>query len=185
MLPWKFSKVMVTGASGFLGMHLCRHLCQKNGEVHATSRTHRSNQKEGPIWWQADLEDLESVRRLFMNVKPDIIFHLSGLASGIQTREFVLPTFHSLLASTVNLLSVATEFGCRRIVLPASLTEPPPDQAEIVPSSPYAAAKWASSAYGRMFHALYETPVVMARTFMTYGPGQDSQKVIPAVLLSL
>ena len=32
---------------------------------------------------------------------------------------------------------------------------------EMIPSSPYAAAKWAGSAYGRMFHALYGTPLVI------------------------
>ncbi|MCA9453154.1 MAG: GDP-mannose 4,6-dehydratase, partial [Nitrospira sp.] len=34
-------------------------------------------------------------------------------------------------------------------------------------------------------HALYGTPLVIVRTFMTYGPGQDSRKLIPSVVLSL
>jgi nucleoside-diphosphate-sugar epimerase len=185
MAPLTDAKVLITGASGFLGTHLWQRVCQKNGEVHATSRTRRSNVKGGPIWWQTDLEDLGAVRSLLANVKPDIIFHLSGLASGIQTIDFVLPTFHSLLTSTVNLLTVATEMGCRRIVLAGSLNEPQSDHAECIPSSPYAAAKWASSGYGHMFHALYGTPLVIVRTFMTYGPGQDSRKLIPSVVLSL
>ena len=179
------AKIMVTGASGFLGTHLCRRIGQESNEVHATSRTPRARLKDGPMWWQADLEDLEAVRRLFANVQPDIVFHLSGLASGVQSLELVLPTFHSLLTSTVNVLTVATETRCRRIVLAGSLNEPQSDHAETIPSSPYAAAKWASSGYGRMFHALYGTPVVIVRTFMTYGPGQDSRKLIPSVVLSL
>lgn len=181
---WGDCKVMITGASGFLGSHLCRHLSMKEGEVHAVSRSKRDRQKDGPIWWQSDLEDIGSVRRLLEIVKPDVIFHLSGLVSGIQDRDLVLPTFHSLLTSTVNLLTVATELGCRRIVLAGSLNEPP-DHAECIPSSPYAAAKWAGSGYGRMFHALYGTPVVIVRTFMTYGPGQESRKLVPTVALSL
>jgi nucleoside-diphosphate-sugar epimerase len=36
-----------------------------------------------------------------------------------------------------------------------------------------------------MFHALYRIPVVIARPFMTYGPGQDMRKLIPYVTLSL
>lgn len=178
-------KVLITGASGFLGTHLIQRLCPIGGEVHATSRTQRPNVKGGPLWWQTDLEDLGAVRSLLANVKPDIIFHMSGLASAIQTVEFVLPTFHSLLTSTVNLLTVATEVGCQRVVLAGSLNEPQSEDPEMVPSSPYAAAKWASSAYGRMFHALYETPLVIVRTFMTYGPGQDFRKLIPSVVLSL
>jgi len=179
------AKVLITGASGFLGTHLFQRLCPISGEVHATSRTQRSNLKGGPFWWQMNLEDLGAVRSLLANVKPDIIFHMSGLASAIQTVEFVLPTFQSLLTSTVNLLTVATEVGCQRVVLAGSLNEPQSADPEMIPSSPYAAAKWASSAYGRMFHALYGTPVVIVRTFMTYGPGQDSRKLIPSVVLSL
>ncbi|GJL60503.1 MAG: NAD-dependent dehydratase [Nitrospirales bacterium] len=181
---WKTRTVMVTGASGFLGSHLCRHLLTRGGEVHAISRSPQDRQKGGPIWWQSNLEDFGAVRRLFESIKPDVIFHLSGLVSGIQNRELVLPTFHSLLTSTVNLLTIATERGCQRIVLAGSLNEPPDDR-ESIPSSPYAAAKWASSGYGRMFHALYGTPVVIVRTFMTYGPGQETRKLIPTVALSL
>jgi nucleoside-diphosphate-sugar epimerase len=92
---------------------------------------------------------------------------------------------HSLLVSTVNLLVAASESGCARVVLAASLTEPRPDRLEITPGSPYAAAKWASSAYARMFHKLYGLPVVMVRPFMTYGPGQDERKLVPHVVLSL
>ena len=54
------------------------------------------------------------------------------------------------------------------------------------PASPYAAAKQGASAYARMFHALYGTPVVTARVFMVYGPGQrDLAKLGPYVALSL
>lgn len=36
-----------------------------------------------------------------------------------------------------------------------------------------------------MFHALYQTPVVVLRLFMTYGPGQRERKIIPYTILSL
>jgi UDP-glucose 4-epimerase len=75
--------------------------------------------------------------------------------------------------------------GGPRVILVGSLTEPVPSDTEPTPGSPYAAAKWASSAYGRMFHKLYGLPVVICRTFMTYGPGQDIDKLIPYVTLSL
>jgi nucleoside-diphosphate-sugar epimerase len=65
-----------------------------------------------------------------------------------------------------------------------SLEEPQSSDPELVPSSPYAAAKWACSAYARMFHQLYRTPVVLLRIFMAYGPGQPTQKLSPYVILS-
>ena len=116
--------------------------------------------------------------------EPEVIYHLAGSVGASPDRQLVLPTFHSLLLSTINLLSVATELGCRRIILAGSLTEPRPQDAVPVPSSPYAAAKWAAGGYGQMFHALYETPIVVLIPFMTFGPGQDQTKLIPSVILS-
>jgi len=106
--------------------------------------------------------------------------------AGARELGLVLPTFRSNLISTVNLFTVAAEMGCRRIVMAGSMEEPASAQADAIPSSPYAAAKWAGSAYGRMFHALFRLPVVLLRIFMVYGPGQrDLRKLIPYVTLSL
>jgi UDP-glucose 4-epimerase len=178
-------KILVTGASGFLGANLCRRFKHRGVEVHAVSRSKRNSESACVRWWQGDMADVEAVRRILYEIKPDVIFHLSGLATAIPDRELVLPTLHSLLVSTVNILVVAAELRCRRVVLAASLNEPQPSCSETAPDSPYAAAKWASSAYGRMFFKLYGTPIVMVRVFMTYGPGQDKRKLIPHVILSL
>ncbi|KAB8335198.1 NAD(P)-dependent oxidoreductase [Scytonema tolypothrichoides VB-61278] len=178
-------KVLVTGGSGFLGSHLCNRLCQRGAEVHAVSRTCRSTNTNSLHWWQSNLESIDEIRTLFRTIRPKIVFHLSGYTTGAANLDLVLPTFDSLLVSTINLLTVVAEVGCDRIVLIASLEEPQPSHIEVTPASPYAAAKWASSAYGRMFHKLYQVPVVLARPFMTYGPGQNIHKVIPSVTLSL
>ncbi|MEP6935989.1 MAG: SDR family NAD(P)-dependent oxidoreductase, partial [Nitrospirota bacterium] len=145
-------KVLVTGGSGFLGSHLCRRLVELGAEVHATSRATRAEQKSGFRWWQTDLADMTAARDLLATIKPDVIYHLAGFVGASPARELVAPTFHSLLLSTVNLLTAVTEIGCRRLILIGSLTEPEATKAEATPVSPYAAAKWAASGYGRMFH---------------------------------
>lgn len=184
---WGNSRILVTGGSGFLGTHLCRRLCEQGIEVHATSRVERTEADSGIHWWQCDWSDLAAIRNLFREVKPEVVYHLAGVVSADPSSEFVLPTFHSLLVSTVNLLTVATELGCRRILLAGSLRDPQHSGPnwEPVPMSPYEAAKWAGSGYGRMFHTLYGVPVVILRPFMTYGPGQDSNKLIPSVIRSV
>lgn len=176
-------KVVVTGATGFIGSHLCRVLCRNGAEVHAVSRTQHDN--DAACWWQADLGDIAAVRRILKDIGPELIFHLSGHVTAAPDLDFVVSTFESHVVSTVYLLTVATEIGCRRIVITGSLTEPQPGCGNVIPSSPYAAAKWTSSAYGRMFHALYQTPVTIVRPFMTYGPMQNPHKIIPYVILSL
>lgn len=176
---------LITGGSGFIGQALCRRLCAEGQSVHATSRHTRANRPNGPVWHEADLADLASARRLFAALKPEVVYHLAGLVGASPDLGLVVPTFASLLTSTVNVLVAASEAGCRRIVLTASLTEPLAVDGAATPHSPYAAAKWAASGYGRMFHELYGAPVVILRPFMTYGPGQAPSKLIPAVTLSL
>lgn len=179
-------KILVTGASGYIGPHLCRRLCSSCADVHAVSRSARSIGGEGFHLWFGDLTEISTVRGIFSAVQPDLIYHLSGHAAGGRELQLVLPTLHSNLITTVNVLTVAAEAGCGRIILAGSLEEPDPQNPESVPSSPYAASKWASSAYARMFYRLYNTPVVNLRIFMTYGPGrQDNQKLVPYVISSL
>jgi UDP-glucose 4-epimerase len=182
---WSDLKILVTGATGFIGRNLCQRLCTKGSEVHATSRQAHVSVPDGPVWWQADMADLAEARRVFAAVTPNIVFHLSGSVGAQPDLELVLPTYHSLLTSTVNVLLMAAETGCARVILTGSLTEPAPGRGAEIPMSPYAAAKWASSTYGRMFHALYGTPVVVLRPFMTYGPAQAQSKLVPSVIGSL
>jgi UDP-glucose 4-epimerase len=179
-------RVLITGASGFIGSHLCQRLLEEGAEVHAVYRTQTPPQDSGARWWQADLSDEASVRTLFRDIRPEVIFHLASHVKGAPNLEHLLPTFRSNLQSTVNLLTLAAEKGCRRMVITGSLAEPEVENGELFPSAPYAAAKWASSGYARMFHALYKLPVVIARVFMVYGPAQqDLTKLIPYVTLSL
>jgi UDP-glucose 4-epimerase len=179
-------KILVTGASGFIGSHLCRSLLEHGAEVHGSSRRPPVGGHDDVRWWQSDLTDGEAVRKLFSAIRPHYIFHLASYVSGSRSLEAVLPTFHNNLTSAVNILTAATKQGCHRIILAGSLEEPEPEEGRATPCSPYAAAKWSCSAYARMFYALYKTPVVVARLFMVYGPGQkDIQKLIPYVTLSL
>jgi nucleoside-diphosphate-sugar epimerase len=178
--------VLVTGASGFIGSHLCKRLSQLGAVIHGVSRTARKDDGIVSRWWQAELDDELATRRVIESVTPDIIFHLSSFVSGKREIEFVLPALRSNLLSTVNLLVAANSTKCPKVVLTGSLEEAEGDAATITPSSPYAAAKSAASCYARMFHALYSTPVVTARLFMVYGPDQkDLTKLVPYVTLSL
>src|SRR6266850_3886560 len=181
--------VLITGASGFIGANLCRRLARNNSDVHAVSRAVLPDLPRGVRGWRSDISQYEEVRRIFREVKPDIVFHLAGHVQGARGLDQVQPTLAGNLTTTVNMLSAAVESGCDRILLTGSQDEPDPGEAcatEFVPPSPYAASKLAGSAYARLFHALYECPVTIARIFMGYGPAQrDLAKLIPHVILSL
>jgi len=155
-------------------------------EVHGVSRTERDATDYCARWWSCRLDDIDAMRILVKSSNPDYIFHLASLVTGSRSIELIMPTFSANLTSTVNLLTAATELGCERIILTGSLEEPAPGTDYPLPSSPYAAAKFSANAYGRMFHALFNTPVTILRLFMVYGPGQqDLKKLVPYVTISL
>jgi nucleoside-diphosphate-sugar epimerase len=172
-------RVLVTGASGFIGSQLTRALQACGAEVHGVSR--RAQADDGIRWSSADLSEPAVAARLVRDVRPDLVYHLASHVSGDRAVGAVLPTVRDNLLTTVSVLTAACEAGGPRVVLAGSMEECV-GESDAVPSSPYAAAKSAASAYGRMFHALYGLPVVSLRVFMVYGPGQrDGTKLIPYV----
>jgi UDP-glucose 4-epimerase len=177
-------RALVTGASGFIGSRLLDRLLEDGVEVDALSRSERAS--TDIRWRTGDVCDAERVAEVVRDAKPDTIFHLASHVSGSRALDAVLPTLQANLLSTVNVLLAAAEVGCRRVVLAGSLEEPDGDSGEPVPVSPYAAAKFAAGAYGRMFSSLYDLPVATLRIFMVYGPGQwDETKLVPYVITSL
>lgn len=178
-------KVLVTGARGFLGSHLVRLLAAANADVVAVSRGAQDETRGSVRWMRVDLTREQSIESLLQATRPEYVFHFASHGMGSPERENVLPTLAIDLCTTVWMLEGATRLGVRRMMLAASLEEPIPGTGEIVPSSPYAAAKWAGGAYARMFQRLYATPVVMTRPYMVYGPEQRPHKLLPYVILAL
>jgi UDP-glucose 4-epimerase len=179
-------RVLVTGASGFIGARLCERARDLGAVVHGVSRRPSPDASPALRWEHADLADEASTRALVRRVQPDVVLHLASEVSGDRSPRVVLPMLHANLVAAVNLMLACHEAGCLRVVLAGSMEEPDLGDAEAVAQSPYAAAKWAALTYARTFRALYGLPVVHLRIFMVYGPGQrDLRKLIPYVASSL
>jgi nucleoside-diphosphate-sugar epimerase len=181
---WRDVSVLVTGARGFIARRLCARLTQSGAIVHGTSRRPPHSLLAPIHWWATDLGDVDVVRGLLREIRPRTVFHLAGHVSGSQRLSEVHPAFAANVLSTVNLLAAAAGSDSPQIVLTGSMQEPA-DPAG-APCSPYAASKVASTAYARMFHALYDLPLAVARPMMVYGPEQwDASKLLPYVITAL
>jgi nucleoside-diphosphate-sugar epimerase len=178
-------RLLVTGASGFIGARLCRRAHEAGAVVHALSR--RPQDEAGEVRWErGDLTDETVARDLLSRVRPHLVVHLASEVSGGRDLELVLPMLRANLLATVNLMVACAEAGCSRVVLAGSMEEPDLGDPNAVAQSPYAVAKWGALAYARHLHALHELPVVHLRVFMVYGPGQlDLRKLVPYVTVSL
>ena len=75
-------RILVTGASGFLGSHLCLRLNEQGADVHAVSRSTHKTEADQVHWLLGDLTDIATVRHILAETKPHVIFHLSGLVTG-------------------------------------------------------------------------------------------------------
>ncbi len=175
------ASALVTGGAGFIGARLCDLLRAAGWTVHSVSRR-AIGAPSAHRHWQVDLTDPSATQDLVTSTRPDFVFHLAGHVWATSNLALVLPTFHSNLHTTVNLLNAVVESRCRRFILAGSQIEPDVRGEGAVPSVPYAASKWASSDYLRMFHALYQFPGAIARVFMVYGPQQNPTKLIPYVV---
>ena len=183
-------RVLITGASGFLGQHVVNQLAALGCHVTCVSRNPHSDDRSNVEWLESDLTNRACATWAVREAEPSVIFHLAGESKGDQKIENVMDCFKNDLEATVNCLLAAYELGgCSRFVMTGSLEEPifpeDRDDADPIPLSPYAAAKFASGFYGRMFNRIYNLPVVVLRPFMTYGPGQKKHKVVPYTILSL
>ncbi len=177
------AKVLITGASGFIGSALANKLLQAGAEVHGVSRD-VSGLNENIRWHGGDLTDLLFVESVLKSVRPDYIVHLAGYVQGGRDLKHVLPSFRNNLVTALNILQTQTKYPSKRIVFSGSFLEHDPDTPVKGPASPYNAAKLAASNYARMFYTLYGVPVCIASLFMVYGPGQrDTSKLIPHVIL--
>jgi nucleoside-diphosphate-sugar epimerase len=175
-------RVLVTGASGFIGGHLVNRLVSAGAEVHGVAREARST--GDVVWWQADLSDEEAADRIVEASRPSLVYHLAGAVTGGRDLSAVGPSVRDTLGSAVHVLTAAARHGTGRVVLAGSLEEP--DTGDPFPVSPYAAAKAAAASYAGYFRAVHGLPVVVLRVFMVYGPGQrDRTKLVPSVIDAL
>ncbi|OPG13608.1 NAD(P)-dependent oxidoreductase [Microbispora sp. GKU 823] len=182
-MRWDSSRVLVTGATGFIGSRLALHLTSLGAQVHGVSR--REVADDTLIWHTVDLRDAEATGELVRSVRPDVVFHLAGEVTGSRGTESLMPTLTNTVMGSVNLLDAARGAGVR-VVMAGSIEEARSELGETLTSSPYAVARWAATGYARLFHQLWNVPVTVLRIAMAYGPGQpDTTKVVPYVTLCL
>ena len=176
---------LVTGASGFLGSHLCDALVSLGADAHGLSRSSGQRiDRNGYRHWRVDITDSAAVDATIRRVRPAFVFHLAGLSSARADRELVMETAQVNVVGTLNVLMSLADVSCERVALACSAEEVRGAPVEQAVASPYGAAKTAASIYGRLFHRSYGVPVVLIRPILAYGPRQQFSKIIPYVAIS-
>ena len=182
--------VLVTGATGFIGSHLVRKLVDLNAHVWIIKRPQAS------LWRLTGIEnrikilsvDLQNQRLLYSLLDKNhfqIIFHLAAETNHDNDQKLVKKVFQNNVDSSLNLLTYFLDKQIKIFVNIGTCEEYgnniPPFHEDMweKPISPYSASKVVISHYGDMLHRLYGFPIVTLRPFLTYGPGQTKNHLIP------
>ena len=184
-------RVLVTGAAGFIGAHVVRHLLNDGYEVVGVDNLNNYYDPRlkdarlrklcmGPLFWfvPLDLADREGVEKLFRNSDFEFVVHLAAQAgvrySISNPDEYVA----SNLIAFVNMLEGVRGCGCRHFVFASSssvygASNRLPFHEEDATDSPislYAATKKSNEVLAYAYSHLYNIPTTGLRFFTVYGP---------------
>ena len=197
-MNWTETKVLVTGAGGFIGSHLTEHLTGLGADVCAFVRYNSRNDpgllrllpkesQEQVRFVMGDLKDADAVRSAVRDV--EIVFHLGSLIaipySYIHPRE----TVETNVLGALNIFEAARDAGVGKVVH-TSTSEvygtaryiPIDENHPLQGQSPYSASKIGADKLAESFYRSFDVPIATIRPFNTYGPRQSARAVIPTII---
>jgi nucleoside-diphosphate-sugar epimerase len=177
-------RVLVTGATGFLGSHVCAALLAEGAEVHALARS-TERAPRGTRAHAADLTRRDAARDALRSIRPALVVHAAGLVTASPSIELVREALAHDCVAAVELFLAALEAGCARIVHVGSCEELTEPRGWLAPASPYAAAKLSARAHAEMLRRAHDAPISCVLPFTIYGPGQAPEKLVPSIALAL
>lgn len=195
------TKVLITGADGFIGSHLTEAMVRAGFDVRAFVMYNSF----GSWGWldqcgddvrghfevfAGDIRDPHGVRTAMAGC--DAVLHLAALIAIPYSYHSPDTYVDTNVKGTLNVVQAARDIGVERVVHTSTsevygtarfvpMTEDHPLQGQ----SPYSATKIGADQVALSFHRSFGTPVVVLRPFNTYGPRQSARAVIPTIITQI
>lgn len=184
-------KVLVTGASGFIG-NACIDALAESGqyEIHAISLRKHDHVKQGVFWHLLNLHDYQATRELMTQVRPSYLLHLAWHTT---PGDF----WHSeenykWLQTSTDLLKTFASAGGKRCVISGSCAEYSTgtghcleDVTPLNPATVYGQCKNDLHSMQKVFCTQAGLSCAWGRIFYIYGPHEPRQKLVSSVVLPL
>lgn len=187
------TRVLITGASGFVGNNLARFFLTRGHEVHLLLRAGHANWRLKDIAahvviHEVDLLDAESLRRAVRHIRPEWIFHLAahGAYSFQTDTNQILQTN---VIGTANLLYACLETEFDVFVNTGSSSEygfkdhAPLEDERLEPNSCYAVAKASATLFCGYIARSRGVRVPTLRLYSVFGPYEDPTRLMPVLIL--
>ncbi len=192
------SKILVTGAAGFIGSHLVERLVREGSSVRAFVH-YNSQNRWGNLElisrdildkveiFPGDIQDPFSVRKAVEGC--DVVFHLASLIA--IPYSYVAPQSYvtTNVLGAINVMQACRELEVRKVVH-TSTSEcygtaryvPIDESHPLQGQSPYSASKIGADMVAESYYRSFGVPVAIIRPFNTYGPRQSARAVIPTII---
>ena len=202
-MNWNTQKILVLGAAGFCGAHLCDHLVQRGAKVTGFDKVlsldswlHSSGAISQIDWQSGDILDLPNLKLLLERHSFDTIFLLAAQPIVSISNQQPLETAHTNIIGTYNVLEamrVLTNppklvFASSGAYYGATNTKSAigEDEPALVASNIYAPTKTAADLAVRCYARTYGLRAATCRWMNTYGPGDlNFSRIIPATMQRL
>jgi len=190
------NKILVTGASGFIGSNLVENLVENGFQVVAFDR-YNSNNDWG--WLEnskykkhfeiilGDVRDFDSVSKAMKDCSA--VFHLAALIGIPYSYISPLAYIRTNVEGTYNVLESARMLDLDQILVTSTSETygtaqyvPIDEDHPLIGQSPYSASKIAADQLAISYYKSFNLPIKIVRPFNTFGPRQSSRAIIPTIV---
>tara|TARA_Y100000590_G_C15671870_1_gene996548 strand:- start:193 stop:1167 length:975 start_codon:yes stop_codon:yes gene_type:complete len=189
-------KVLITGATGFIGSHLTELCVELGFRVVAFDRYNPNNSwgwlenskyKKDFEVILGDIRDYDSVFNAMQSCS--VVFHLAALIGIPYSYVSPLAYIRTNVEGSYNILEAAKQLQIEQILITSTSETygtaqyvPIDEQHPLIGQSPYSASKIGADHLALSYFLSFKSPIKIVRPFNTYGPRQSARAVIPTII---
>ena len=182
-------RILITGVAGFIGFHLANLLSKKDIDLIGIDNINKYYDehlkssrlkylKNKILFYKIDIKDLSSLKKCFVEQKPDIVIHFAAQAGVRYSIEQPQEYINNNIIGFFNVLECCKEFKCKRIIYASSSSvygksdkkKFKEEDSIIKPLNLYATSKVANELMAHSYGKLYGLKSIGLRFFTVYGP---------------
>ena len=192
------TKILITGATGFVGSHLAEYLADKypDNKLYGTYLSDESLKNLDTVknhinLTKLDLAKEKDVFELVERIRPDVIYHLAAIASVADSFSSPKEPVVNNIASQINVFEAVrkSDLGNSKLLVVSSAEVygdvakenlPIDEETPFRPTNPYAVSKLTQDFLGLQYFLTYKLKTVRVRPFNHIGPRQSPNFVVAA-----